>query len=88
MEFKEYSNPEGKDYDIISSLNSVQNSTESLQNEYSFQLAELIGILDDVTEENLQEQYGISMNEYLKPTAETIVKVTQRLNNESKLMHR
>lgn len=88
MEFKEYYNPEGKDYDISSSLNSLQSNNIFLQNKYSYQLAELIGILEDVTEEELQEQYGISMNEYLRPTAETIAKVTQRLDNEQNSKHR
>lgn len=88
MEFKEYNNPERKDYDISSSLNSLQSNNESLQNKYSFQLAELIGILDDVTEEELQECYGISMDEYYNPNAETIAKVTQRLDNEQNSKHR
>lgn len=88
MEFKEYYNPEGKDYDISSSLNSLQSNNVSLQNNYSDQLAELIGILEDVTEEELQEQYGISMNEYFRPTAETIAKVTSKLNCNQNTKHR
>lgn len=84
MEFKEFSNPEERDYDINSS-NYTQDRISSSNNNYSYQLAELIGILEDVTEEELQNQYGISLNEYFKPTAETIAKVTQ---NIQKAKHR
>lgn len=84
MEFKEFSNPEERDYDINSS-NYTQDRISSSNNNYSYQLAELIGILEDVTEEELQSQYGISLNEYFKPNAETIAKVTQ---NIQKAKHR
>ena len=78
MEFKEFTNPEERDYDINNSLSSMNNI--SSVNSYSEQLCDLIGILEDVTEEELQEQYGISMNEYLHPTEETIIKVSERIN--------
>ena len=51
-------------------------------NPYTEQLIDLIGILKDVTEEDLQEQYGISMNEYYNPTQETIEKVSNRINGK------
>ena len=73
-EFTEFTNPEEKDYDITSSLN------YSLINSYPEQLIDLIGILEDFTEKDLQEQYGISMNEYLHPTEKTINKVSERIN--------
>ena len=83
MEFKEYTNPEEKDYDINSSLNSFNNSASSASvNPYSEQLIDLIGILEDVTEEELQEQYGISINEYLHPTENTINKVTEKVSRK------
>ena len=78
MEFKEFTNPEGKDYDINSSLNSYNSSVQI--NPYSEQLDDLIGILEDITEEELQEQYGISMDEYLHPTEETINKVSEKVS--------
>jgi len=78
MEFKEFSNPEENDYDITSSLASV-GSNNSTVNPYSEQLIDLIGILEDINEEDLQDQYGISMSEYLNPTAETITKVSEKL---------
>lgn len=80
MEFKEFTNPEERDYDINSSLNSFNNSVSV--NHYSEQLIDLIGILEDVSEEELQEQYGISMNEYLHPTEDTINKVTERISRK------
>lgn len=79
MEFKEFTNPEEKDYDINSSLNSNMNNTLSV-NHYSEQLCDLIGILEDVTDEELQEQYGISINEYFHPTQDTINKVTEKIS--------
>ena len=87
MEFKEFSNPENKDYDITSSLNYMDNSNSSY-NPYSEQLIDLIGVLEDVSEEELQEQYGISMEEYLKPTADTVRIVEQRLNERASGRHR
>ena len=54
MEFKEYNNPENKDYDITSSLNYNKNTGNNI-NPYSEQLVNLVGILEDVTEEQLQE---------------------------------
>ena len=72
-------------YDIISSLNCNDNAS---QNYYVEQLMDLIGILENVTEEELQEQYGISMKEYLNPTANTIKKVNQRVSESKSGMHR
>ena len=80
MEFKEFTSPEERDYDINSNLNSFNNSVSV--NHYSEQLIDLIGILEDVSEEELQEQYGISMNEYLHPTEDTINKVTERISRK------
>ena len=78
MEFKEFTNPEERDYDINSSLNSSNENT--YVNPYSEQLINLIGILEDVTEKELQDRYGISMYEYLNPTEETVNKVLERIN--------
>ena len=74
-EFTEFDDPEENDYDITSSFNS-----NSSINPYFEQLWDLIGILDDITEEELQEQYGISMDEYYNPTEETINKVSEKIN--------
>lgn len=78
MEFQEFKNPESQDYDIHSSFN------ESTNPYYADQLLELISIPEDVTEETLQEHYGISLEEYFHPTEETIQKVKAKLQgNES-----
>ncbi len=78
MEFKEFENPESKDYDINSSFEETQN-TSAIENPYIEQLIDLIGILEDVSEEELQQNYGISITEYLHPNAETISKVKDSL---------
>lgn len=88
MEFKEFTNPEDKDYDINSSLTNSNDNNSQNFNQYSEQLFDLIGILEDLTEEELQEQYGISMNEYFNPNVETIAKVTEKLNNIHSGKHR
>lgn len=85
MGFREFSNPEEKDYDINSSLNDDNYSSNSMRiqeaNKYYMQLFELIGILEDFEESELIENYGITMKEYLNPNAETIKKVSQKLNS-------
>jgi len=82
-EYVEYSNPEGSDCDIKSSLNEVSfDEPKSQSNQFYYsQLFDLIGILEDIDEEDLIKNYGISMQEYLKPTAETIKKVSEKLNS-------
>ena len=87
MEFKEFSNPEEKDYDINSSFDGI-NNTMADDNNYSMQLMELIGVLEDIDESYLQENYGISMEEYLNPNAKTIEKVSERINAMHTGMHR
>ena len=82
MEFREYSNPEERDYDIKSSLNNNYLSNSLEANEYDIQLLDLIGILVDIDETELIENYGITMQEYLNPTAETIKKVSEKLNSK------
>ena len=84
MEFREFSNPEERDYDISSSLN--DNYSSNLQgvqdnNKNYMQLFDLIGILEDFEESELIDNYGITMQEYLHPTAETIKKVSEKLNS-------
>lgn len=76
MEFREYTNPEQNNYDITSGLNSYNYN----ENVYSEQLMDLIGILEDISDEELYEQYGITEEEYLNPTAETIEKVSEKVN--------
>ncbi|MGM9881321.1 MAG: hypothetical protein ACI31S_00555 [Bacilli bacterium] len=85
MEFREYGNPEERDYDIKSGLNdNYSSSSQNIQevNKYSMQLFNLIGILEDFDETELIENYGITVQEYLRPTAETIQKVSEKLNSK------
>lgn len=82
-EFTEYSNPEESDYDIKSSLSESESYTaQSIldENQHVEQLIDLIGILEDVSDEEILETYGISVQEYYSPTAETIKKVSEKLN--------
>ena len=46
------------------------------------QLFELIGLLEDVEEADIIENYGITLQEYYNPNAETIRKVSEKLNSE------
>ena len=43
------------------------------------QLVELIGFLEDEEIENIEELYGITENEYMNPTKETLEKVKNHL---------
>lgn len=82
MEFREFVNPENADYDVKKSfvgISSGQYKTRSDQYLYE-QLFDLIGVLDDIDEEQLIEMYGITMAEYLKPTSDTIKKVYERVS--------
>lgn len=85
-EFSEFSNPEEADYDITSSLREDEEEEDTANieknNAYIMQLWDLIGILEDVEEEDLIRMYGITEYEYFHPTAETIKKVSQRINSE------
>lgn len=84
MEFREYSNPEEADYDINCSLNnSYQNSYQGYQADFGIymQLYDLIGILEDIDEDELLETYGITMQEYLRPTEEIVKKVSDKINS-------
>lgn len=80
MEFKEFTNLEERDYDINSSFNSFNNNVSV--NPYCEQLYDLIGFLEDVTDEEIQEQCGISVDEYCNPTQDTIDKVSERINGK------
>ena len=40
---------------------------------------DLIGLFEDVNEEELLEKYGISLQEYLYPNEQTIQKVSEKV---------
>jgi len=78
MVFKEFSNPLEEDYDIKSSLDSISSNNNNISdNPYMDQLVDLVGILED--DEWLG--YGMSEEEYLHPTKDTIIKVKNYLAN-------
>jgi hypothetical protein len=80
MEFREFSNPEGLNYDIESSLENKQVVTkQTVVNPYVESLMELVGLLED----GEWEEYGITECEYMNPTADTIFKVEQCLDTKS-----
>ena len=80
MEFKEFSNPEAADYDILSSQTSTREKG-TLGEDASLALLNLIGILEDVSESDLMEQYGITLEEYYHPTPAVVLKVRHSLEN-------
>ena len=75
MEFKEFSNPLEKDYDITSSYDNAEENTYA-ENPYAEELVDLIGILEDDED---PRTYGITYKEYLHPNALTIAKVKEAL---------
>lgn len=89
MEFREFSNPESKDYDITSSFreNTINGYTNE-ENTYAMSLMNLIGILEDEEVDNIYENYGITEAEYLHPNAEVIAKVEAKLAEKSDVNHR
>ena len=50
---------------------------------YEDELFSLIGVLDQITEEELEDKYGITIKEYVNPTHETIIKVQNKLKNNT-----
>ena len=58
---------------------SLDSGTTNDSDNYSEQLMTLIGVPEDTTDEELKAQYGISMDEYFNPNAETIKKVSDKL---------
>lgn len=87
MEFKEFSNPLENDYDIKHTYEEGKVNNNTINNPYSELLINMLGILEDVNEEELYETYGISEQEYLNPTRDTIIKVKENLRNNER-MHR
>ena len=80
MEFNEFRNPLEEDYDIKSSIEEDEYSYNNYTDDnYSEQLMDLIGLFEDVNEEELLEKYGISLQEYLYPNEQTIQKVSEKV---------
>ena len=77
VEFKEFTNPESADYDIEMSL-----KDKSDEDRYVDELTDLIGYLTDVTDEDIQKEYGISFYEYLHPTKEVVDRVRTNIGTK------
>ena len=78
MEFREYRNPEERDYDLKTS---IRNSKYDDENKYINQITDLIGVLEDIDEEELFNKYGITLHEYFYPDEEVVNKVKYALDN-------
>lgn len=76
-EFTEFPNPEEKDYDITSSKEMGE------INQYLLEIIDLVGFLED----REWEKYGITEEEYMHPTEETVNKIRFYLNNTIQISH-
>ena len=79
MDFKEYSeftDPLEEDYDLRQfEPDPDADAFSPTTPDYTQEMLDLVGVLEDVTDEDLQATYGISVEEYLYPTAEAVAKV-------------
>ena len=81
MEFKEFSNPEEADYDITSSMYYDEDSSQA--NIYRDQIFDLIGLLENIDDEEFLKEYGITKDEYMNPTADVVKKLEEKKNGLS-----
>ncbi len=75
LEFKEFPNPEEKDYDIFSAHDGVDRPGEI--NSYFMEIIDMVGFLED----GEWVKYGITENEYMHPTAETVEKIRKAISH-------
>lgn len=73
-EFTEFSNPESADYDITSSLQ------EKEPNIHTLEIIDMVGFLED----GEWTMYGLTEEEYMNPTQETVDKIRAYLEKNSK----
>lgn len=73
-EFTEYPNPEELDYDITSSTKGMGEL-----NQYTLEIIDMVGFLED----GEWQQYGITEEEYMHPTEETVNKVRTYLEKQN-----
>ena len=66
-EFTEFENPLEADYDVKYAIRN--------DNPYQQQMIDLLGILEDITDEDMLREYGITVEEYLHPTKDSVDKV-------------
>lgn len=80
-EFKEYNNPESLDYDLRSKTNkelAINKDSVSQKEKYVRQIIDMVGFLEDGEWAN----YGITEEEYISPTKETVEKIKSHLKKE------
>lgn len=75
-EFTEFPNPEEQDYDINSSKDDVQRPGEL--NQYFMEILDMVGFLED----GEWNKYGITENEYMHPTQDTVDKIRTYLETK------
>lgn len=78
MEFKEFTNPEESDYDIMMSLEGETNSNTQ-ENPYVEEQLNLLGLLEDIDDASILATYGITADEYFNPTQESIGRIKSTL---------
>lgn len=83
MEFREFSNPEEADYDIMRSLEDGTTIEPSNNNQFEEEQMNLIGILEDVSDAELLATYGITAEEYFKPTKASVDKIRKSIGAEN-----
>ena len=81
MEYREYDNPEERDYDLRVEEMFEEGSSKNPNQE---KLIKLLGLQEDINEEQLLERFGITLEEYLNPTDEVIKKVQEKLGIRQK----
>lgn len=88
MEFKEFTNPEEKDYDITSSFSKTERAKKTLrENKISQIFTELLGNLGFPELYELAP-YGITDEEYTHPSLTTIKKLKEYAMDKSNRKNR
>ena len=87
----QHKTPNYEDHSNRFNLNEVKSNNSISREEYlsflkyKFELNDLIGDIDYITEKDLIEKYGITKEEYLKPTIEVIDKVKKSIEENNKI---
>ena len=87
----QHKTPNYEDHSNRFNLNEVKSNNSISREEYlsflkyKFELNDLIGDIDYITEKDLIEKYGITKEEYLKPTIEVIDKVKKSIEENNNI---
>ena len=77
-EFKEFRNPEEMDYDLKNNSEMKVESGNNEKRKYVEELVDMLGFLEDGQWVN----YGLTEEEYINPTKETVEKIKKYLEKE------